>query len=306
MARNRYDSVNIMNFSSRFPDEQACREHLFKLRWPDGFVCPRCSNPTFYNLPKRMLYQCKNCGYQVSVTAGTVMHRTRTPLVKWFWSILLASADKRGISALALSKKVDISYWVAWTMLGKIRKAMGERDANYKLAGLIEVDESFFGGSPSGNGTRGRGTDKLPVLVEVSTSKNGGIGFAKFRVMQEVSRAKVKSIVAETVLPGQTIKTDGFSLYNGINDIGYIHEATVVYGQSGCGIKNLHKWLNIVVSNAKAFIMGTYHGLDGKYLQSYLDEFCYRFNRRRWENQLFERLLNACINYKPAIYSELT
>lgn len=206
-----YEDVTLVQFQKKFRTEKDCKKRLFQMRWAHGFICPRCGHDQYYDLPKRGLYQCKACKYQCSVTAGTVMHRTRTPLLKWFWAIFLFSNDKRGISALQLSKKLDVSYWVAWTMLHKIRKAMRDRDARYKLAGLIEVDDSYVGGSSTGGGKRGRGTRKIPVLIAASTDGEA-IGFAKMQVVDSLHWEAVKSFLQEGITPKQTIKSDGSSL----------------------------------------------------------------------------------------------
>lgn len=116
MAKD-YKEISLIKFQEKFQTEEGCQKRLIELRWPDGFVCPHCGGRDYYELPKRYLYQCKGCGYQASITAGTVMHGTRTSILKWFWAIFFMSTDKRGISALALSKKIEVSCWAAWTML---------------------------------------------------------------------------------------------------------------------------------------------------------------------------------------------
>src|SRR5215510_154295 len=129
------ESMNILEFQMRFPNENACRDHLFRIRWPNGLKCPKCGGKDFYKINTRNIYECK-CRHQVSLTAGTIMHRTHTPIRKWFWAIYLASHDKRGVSALRLEKELEISYPTAWLMLHKIRHAMGGRDSGYLLAGI--------------------------------------------------------------------------------------------------------------------------------------------------------------------------
>jgi transposase-like protein len=156
----RQEAMTLLQFQKKFSDEQVCREHLFEIRWPGGFICPRCGHTEYYNHTSRHLYQCKAFGYQASVTAGTVMHKTRIALVKWFWAIFLASHDKRGISAVRLEQELGISYPSAWLMLHKIRKAMGDRDGAYQLAGLVEMDETCIGGPKSG-GETGPGDGKV-------------------------------------------------------------------------------------------------------------------------------------------------
>ncbi len=304
---NGYGQMGIIEFQRRFRTEAACRKHLLKLRWPEGFRCPRCGRRECFDLPKRKLHQCKSCGHQTSVTAGTVMHRTRTPLRKWFWAIYLVAGDKRGLSALQLSKKLNVSYYVAWTMLHKIRQAMADRNQLYQLRGVIEIDESFYGGKKEGGDKRGRGTGKVPVMIEASTFDCGdggrGLGFARMRVVDRVDAATVESVIGEDVAAGQTVVTDGWPSYNVARRMGHDHHREVAEpGGSNAALK----WVHILASNSKAFLLGTFHGVGKKHLQSYLDEFCYRFNRRRWEGELFDRLVTACANSTGVTYSELT
>ncbi len=300
-----YQEMDLITFQSRFGSEEACRKRLFELRWPEGFRCPQCGCEESYYLEKRALYQCTECKHQTSLTAGTIMHRTRTPLVKWFWAIYLVSTDKRGLSALDLSRKVDIGMKCAWTMLHKIRKAMKARDANYQLAGLIQVDDAFFsGGVSKGGDKRGRGTSKVPVLVLAAT-RDDAITFAKMEVLESVDKSHIKEALKRHIAPEQGVKSDGLSAYNVAKELGHEHFPEVVYPRTGEPNYDVLKWVNIMVSNAKAFILGTYHGVMKKHLQRYLDEFCYRFNRRFWPEQRFERLLLACANTETVTYAEL-
>jgi transposase-like protein len=305
MVKKPYREMDLITFQRRFGTEKACRKRLFELRWPEGFRCPRCGCHEAYLLENRSLYQCVKCKFQTSLTAGTVMHRTRTPLVKWFWAIYLVATDKRGISALALSRKIDIGLKCAWSMLHKIRKAMETRDAGYQLAGLIQVDDAFFsGGVKKGGDKRGRGTSKVPVLVMAAT-KDEAITFAKMEVLENVDGDHIKDVLQKRVADSQSIKTDGLPAFNVAKQIGHEHIPVVVYPKKGEPDYGVLKWVNVLVSNAKAFILGTYHGVMEKHLQKYLDEFCYRFNRRFWAGQAFDRLLRACSCAVPVTYAEL-
>lgn len=305
MASKPYAQMDLITFQRRFGTEKACQKRLFLMKWPDGYRCPRCGCPKFYHVETRGLYQCTACKHQTSLTAGTVMHRTRTPLVKWFWAIYLLSTDKRGYSALALSQKLDIGHKCAWMMLHKIRNAMGARDAEYQLAGLIQVDDAFFnGGVGKGGDKRGRGTNKVPVLVMAATH-NEAVTFAKMELLERVDGEHVQSILDMHVRPGQSIKSDGLAVFNVVKGMGHTHIPEVVYPKQGTPKYDALKWVNILVSNAKAFILGTYHGVMKKHLQRYLNEFCYRFNRRFWADQGFDRLLLACANANTTTYAEL-
>jgi len=137
--------MDMMEFIENYGTEEQCRQHLFNVRWPEGFTCPKCGHREYFDVASRGLYQCKSCKYQASVTAGTIMDKTKTPLRKWFLAIYFMSEDKRGISALSLKGKIKVAYQTAWSMCQKIRQAMGERDTNCKLSGIVELDEAFFG-----------------------------------------------------------------------------------------------------------------------------------------------------------------
>lgn len=294
-------TISLFEFHQRFPTERECAEHLFKLRWPDGFVCPKCnySQYNLYNNP--LLYRCKNCRHRASLTAGSVMHRTRTPLMVWFWAIFLVACDKRGHSALSISGELKVSYWVAWTLLQKIRRAMGEQDSRYKLQGIVELDDAYFGGTDKGK-KRGRGTTKPKVLVAVSTDKQKErAGFAKMRVVKNLDTYTVNKFVKENIERGSKIQTDALTIYDSLVTLGMDHEEYPIVS----GEKPL-PWVHTIISNAKTFCLGTYHRFGQKHLQAYLDEFCYRLNRRFWENQLFDRLLSACIDCETITYGQLT
>jgi hypothetical protein len=305
MSPKPYAQMDLITFQRKFGTEKACRKRLYLMKWPDGYFCPRCGNKAAYHIEARGLYQCSACRHQTSLTAGTVMHRTRTPLVKWFWAIYLVSTDKRGHSALALSEKLDIGHKCAWTMLHKIRKAMEARDADYQLAGLVQVDDAFFnGGAGKGGDKRGRGTSKVPVLVMAAT-RDDVITFAKMEVLENVDSENIQTSLESHVIPGQSIRSDGYRAYNVVKGMGHQHQAEVIYSKQGPPNYDALKWVNILVSNAKAFILGTYHGVMKKHLQRYLSEFCYRFNRRFWSEQGFDRLLLACANANTVTYAEL-
>lgn len=295
------DPLTLFGFHERFKTEEDCGNYLFNIRWPKGYVCPRCEGSQYGLIKSRNLYRCTKCRYQVSLTAATVMHRSRTPLIVWFWAVFLLACDKRGHSALSISKELGVSYWVAWTLLQKIRHAMGQQDKKYKLRGIVELDDAYFG-SEQRNGKTGRGTGKSKVLVAVSTDENKKhAGFVKMKVVSRFDTDTVSMFAKENLEPECTVQTDGLNIYNALMDIVSSHERYPIID----GAKPL-PWVHTIISNAKAFISGTYHGLGPKHLQSYLDEYCYRFNRRFWEDQLFNRMLAACIDCETITFGELT
>lgn len=301
-----YENMSFLDFQKRYPDESACEDKLYSFRWPDGFVCPKCGSKEYYDLPRRSLYQCKACKRQTSVTAGTVMHKTRVPLMKWFWTLFLVSTDPRGLSALQLTKIIGVSYKTAWLMLHKIRNAMNHRDASYMLAGIVQVDDAFFkGGVDKGGDKRGRGTSKVPVVVMAAT-ENDCPTYARMEVIENVDEKTIKATLAKHVAPGEEVQTDGLPAYNGARKMGYVHSPHVVYPKHSEPNYDFLKWVNILVSNAKALLLGTHHGVAKKHLQRYLDEYCYRYNRRKWPRQAFDRLLMACSKSPSVGLAELT
>lgn len=298
----KQEALSFMEFKSKFNSEDACREHLFKMRWPDGFRCPKCSNETYYVISTRNRYECTSCHYQASVTVGTVMEKTHIKLEKWFWAIYFVGRDKRGCSAMMLSKELEISYKAAWFMLHRIRKAMKDRDSKYLLAGVVGLDDAYFG-APEEGGKRGRGASKAKVIVGLSLNDEGHPQFLKMEIVNDLKKQTIAEFAHSNIESGSTISSDAYSSYQNLQEEGYILGAKVFNSKEDS--EHL-KWLHTIVSNAKAFVTGTFHGLDEKHLQRYLDEFCYRFNRRFFVSELFNRIVNSCITSQKIKYTELT
>jgi transposase-like protein len=234
------------------------------------------------------------------VTAGTVFHGTHVPLRKWFWALYLVGSDKRGCSAKQLEKMIDVHYATAWLMVHKIRKAMRDRDSQYRLSDIIEMDDSYFGGAASGK--RGRGaTNKSTVLVAVE-NRGTAPRYAAMEVIQSMASNHLKEFVRRHIDDEHILKTDGYSSYASLDSL-FHHQGETVKPQDA--MKKL-PWVHILIANVKSFIRGTYHGVSHKHLQSYLDEFCYRFNRRFNVSLMLDRLVTACLNTNSIRYAELT
>ena len=210
------------------------------------------------------------------------MHRTHLPLTVWFWAIYLCATDKRGISAVQLSRTLGICYESAWYLLHRIRRAMAQRDEKYALSGIVEMDDGYVGGATH-NGKRGRGTDKAKIVVALSKTENGAALFTRMQVVEDVTGGTLQQVVDETVAPGSKIECDGYKSYRSLSGVALDAKKH----ETG----DLH-WLHKAISNLKAFLLGTYHGRCQQ-LQAYLDEFCFRFNCRNTSNQIFMRLTRA-------------
>ena len=295
------ESLNLIEFMKRFQTDEQCREFLFKLRWPNGFACPKCSNTGHYVIKSRNLYHCSKCGHQASVTANTIFHRSHTPLIKWFVAVFMMADDKRGISAAKLARNINVSTPTAWLMLHKIRKAMADRDSGYTLSKIVEIDDAYFG-APEEGGKRGRGTDKTPGVVCLETDKQGRPRYLKLSVGPNLQGDTLLKTARKMIEPGAEVRTDGFKAYKKLGEHEYKVRAENINPEDN---PDHLLWLHKVVSNLKAFIAGTFHGLDNKHLQRYFDEFAYRFNRSQFQDQLFHRLLKACTLTSTITYRAL-
>lgn len=288
----KMEKTNLLDWQKRYGTEEACAVALLAQRWPNGFVCPRCGRDQGYFIERRRVYECAQCRHQASLTAGTLFHSTNLPLTQWFWAIYLVASDKGGISALRLSKQIGISWLTAQRMLRKIRTAIGHRDSVYRLSELIEVDDALVGGRHSG-GKRGRGAKgKTPVLVAVE-NRGKRAGFVAMQALDALNQQTVHDFVCRRVAAGQQVRSDALGALNSIAQTQHHEPRVTPPDQAGEWLP----WVHIVIGNLKTFLLGTYHGVSKKYLQEYLHEFCYRFNRRDWEAELPHRLLNACLTH---------
>jgi len=292
---------NLAELESWFSDEAACRAYLAELRWPEGFVCPRCGCTQTW-ATSRSLLVCSACQYQASVTAGTIFEGTRKPLTMWFRAAWWVCAQKNGASALGLQQILGLgSYKTAWTWLHKLRRAM-VRPGRDRLSGRVEVDETFIGAVEKGHIGRQHGNK---ALVVVAAQEDGrGIGRIRMKAIDRVSQANLHGFIRESVTPGSTVVTDGFKLYRNMDKLGYVHEYSVVM-KSQRTASDLLPRVHRVISLLKRWLMGTHQGaVSREHLGYYLDEFTFRFNRRtsRSRGKLFYRLLQQAVSIEPVPY----
>ena len=304
--------LTVGEFRSLYGEEEQCGRQLSQQRWPDGFLCPRCGGPSRGYIASRRVHECARCGYQCSVTAGTIFHKTRTPLSSWFWAIYRMSHDKKGISAVQLAKEIGVSYPTAWTMQHKIRKAMEDRNQRYRLGGLIEVDEGYVGGEEHGKARRGRGAATKSVVAVAVERRAAGQpgrppipGFAALSVLPNAGAKSLDGFLTGKIEPGSHVLTDGWNGYWHVEQLGFVHTATELSKQDQPPHK-LFPWVHITLSNLKRFLLGTHHQVQTQHLQRYVAEFNYRLNRRTMEPDLLNRLLRACISTTTITYHQLT
>jgi transposase-like protein len=294
----------LLDLEKRFSTEEACRDYLANLRWPKGFVCPRCKSTKSWRM-ERGLWLCAGCRRQVSVTAGTVFQDLRLPLTLWFRAIWYVTSQKNGASALSIQRILGLrTYRTAWTWLHKLRRAM-VRPGRDRLRGMVEVDETFFGGLEEG--VHGRETEDKE-LVAIAAEKDGhGIGRIRLRRIPDASERCLHAFVLAAVEPGSLVHTDGWRGYDGLEELGYRRKVTV---QSHTN-KKAHELLprvHRVASLLKRWSLGTHQGGIGrKHLDYYLDEFTFRFNRRnsRSRGKLFFRLVQQAVQVAPLPYDAI-
>jgi transposase-like protein len=286
------------DFVKMFPDVTACASYLERLRWPDGFVCPVCRHRQEPWRHTRERLVCPACRHQCTVTAGTIFDKTRTPLTTWFDAAWHVTTAKNGMSARTLERTMGVSYQVAWNMLHRFRVAM-VRTSREALSGQVEVDETMIGGVEKG-GKRGRGASKEIVVIAVEIKHPKGFGRIRMRHVADASADSLEPFVREMIAPGSTVCTDGWGGYNGLSN-GYEHRQTILSSSSDPAhvvMPGVHQ----VASLLKRWLLGTHQGaFTMEHLQSYLEEFTFRFNRRssRSRGLLFRRLLEQAVATQP-------
>lgn len=296
--------MTILEWADKFPTDEACREYLFQQRWPDGFLCPQCQGQKYWKIQRSdrtaPVYECTQCHHQTSVTAGTIFHRTKVALRLWFMAIFMVGVDKGGKSALALSRELGLKYVTAWLLHHKIQQAMADRNRLYKLGGLLELDDAYFGGISHGPGKQGRGTDQDPVIVGVSLDGKGHPRYAFLEAVSDLKKETIAEVLNRRVEPLGVWRTDGATAYASAAKTHHAdHEVTLSDDPEA---SHVFRWINTTISNAKAMIDGTFHGRGRARRQLYLDEFTYRFNRRSFGTRIADRLLMACILTTPHPY----
>ena len=268
---------NLMELEANFASEEACRAYLARLRWPTGFHCPHCGAEKAW--PVRGLWECAGCGCQTSVTAGTIFQDTRIPLPVWFRAMWWVTTQKNGARALGLQRVLGLKkYKAAWMMLHKLRRAM-VRPGRDLLTGRVEVDECYVGGLEEGLPGR---LNLEKALVVIAAQEDGpGTGRIRMRQIPDASAESLMSFVQDAVAPGSVIHTDGWLGYLPLESKGYEHEVTFLKRKKKTPSELMPR-VHRVISLLKRWLIGTHQGaVSHKHLDSYLDEFTFRFNRRR-------------------------
>ncbi len=300
---------SVGEFLAWFGTDADCRDYLAWLRWPDGFVCDERGHVGGRQLGDGR-WECRACGHRTSVTAGTVFDRTRNPLTVWFHACWSFATAKDGISALGLQRTLQIgSYQTAWAMLHRLRSVL-IRPGRELLAGQVEVDETYIGGEEAGlSGGRAKGK-KVLVVVAVEVKSPMGFGRCRMRIIPDGTAKTLHAFITDTIAPGSVVITDGWNGYLGIDRLGYTHDRRSQRAAKALGedIDKLLPGVHRVASLAKRWLLSTHQGaVEVDHLPGYLDEFCFRFNRRRSRSRglLFYRVLELAVGHDPVRYRQL-
>ncbi len=279
-----------------FPTETACRDYLARLRWPEGVRCPGCGASKIWTMTAPFS-RCAACGYDFTVTTGTLFADTHKPLRLWFEAIWYITNQKSGASALGVQRVLGLgSYRTAWNWLHKLRRAM-VRQGRDRLAGVVEVDETFVGAPQPGK--RGRGAAGKTLVVIAAQADGRKIGRIRLARVRDASAASLEALVRQAVEPGTRVQTDDWQGYSGLKAVGYNHEVIRRNTQLG---DNLLPRANRIAALLKRWLLGTHQGaVRPRHLDYYLDEFTFRFNRRASGSRglLFYRLLQQAVALPP-------
>jgi transposase-like protein len=292
----------VIEFRDQFATETACREYLARLRWPEGLRCPHCSASDIWPM-KPPFMRCACCGYDFTVTAGTLFADTHKPLRLWFEAIWYVTNQKSGVSALGLQRVLGLgSYRTAWSWLHKLRRAM-VRPGRDRLAGVVEVDEIFIGGPEPGK--RGRGAGGKALVLIAAQADGDKIGRIRLAHIADASAASLEPAIHQAIEPGTRVQTDGWKGYSGLTALGYDHQVIRSTAELG---DNLLPRANRIASLLKRWLLGTHQGaVRMEHLDYYLDEYTFRFNRRSSGSRglLFYRLMQQAVALAPVSGKDL-
>lgn len=312
-----YEPTQFYIRISEYPDEASCRAKFKKVRDKEGVVCPHCGHTEHYWKKDKACYECKKCRKRQSLRANTVMHGSQLPFRYWFIAMHLLTSTKKSFSAVEIQRQLGHKFYEPiWTMVHKLRLAMGKRDGKYELSGVLELDEGFFSTETEEEEKdkplkRGRGSQKkskVLVMVESepvekdskeSKTKSGAkprkVGHLKMIVIEDLKSSTITPLVEENVSKESVIDSDNSTSYGKLKDIVKEHKPKVIPKNK---IGEALPWVHIAISNAKRQLLDIFHQINPEYLQNYLNEFCYKFNRRYFGESLFDRLLITAVSYK--------
>jgi hypothetical protein len=302
MAKNSIQfqkGLSLSAFLSQYGTEEQCRAALFRMRWPMGFLCPRCDHGCCSEIRSRKVYQCCACRFQASVIQGTIFASTKLPLQLWFLGIYLITQAKDGISSLNLARTIGISANAALRMKHKLQQVMANRDDSRILQGMLMVDDVYWGGKKR-DGKRGRGASgKMPLIAALSLSPEGHPLYLKLSHLKGFTRKEIRAWSTRYICPDSHVVSDGLNCFTAVTETPCSHEPIITYQGGRYDDGKVFQWLNTVIGNVKNALRGTHHAVSENHLSRYLGEFCYRFNRRFQLDTMVDRLAYVALRTQP-------
>lgn len=293
---------SLIEFQEDYGTKEQCEEALFRWKFPQGYVCPKCGSREYCQLRSKKVYQCNKCHHQHSLTSQTILASTKLPLKIWFLGMYLVSQAKTGISALELRRQLGVSYNTAWAMKQKIMHVMKTRDDEKKLEGLIQLDDVYWGGA-KGGGKRGRGSpNKVPFVAAVSLNEDSHPISMNMNVVDGFKTKEIKAWAEHHLSKQCDVVSDGLACFRAVEKIGCTHTRIITGGGTHSVTLEQFAWVNTMIANVKTAIIGVYHAIQHKHLPRYLAEFCYRFNRRFQLDHLLPRLAYVAVRTDPMPY----
>jgi len=303
--------MSLIDFIEQFPDEASCKSKFKEYRDHVGVICSKCGGKEHYWKRDKEQYECKKCRTRTTLKSGTVMHKSKLPYRYWFITMHLLTSTKKSFSSKEIQRQLGHKrYHPIWHMVHKLREAMGKRDGEYVLAGRIELDEGYFATEipeeekrkPLKRGRGSQKKSKVLVMAEsefVESPKKGQkpkrVGYLKMKVIEDLKSETINALVEELANEASQVDTDDSTSYVNLKKYIPIHNSQVIPKEK---VGEILPWVHIAISNAKRQLLNSYHNIKPEFLQNYLDEFCYKFNRRYFGEALFNRLLIAAVSYK--------
>jgi len=300
--------MKLRDFFEQYSDETSCKLKFKAIRDQEGVVCKKCNSKAHYWHQPIWQYECKKCKFRTTLRSGTVMESSKLPYRYWLTAMAFLTNTKKSISALEMQRELGHKrYEPIWAMLHKLRLAMRHRDTKYELKEYIELDEGFFatadrrGNKSDDENRQGRGSNrKSPVLVAVEsmpvkdtqTGQERQVKHLKMTVMDSLTAKDIHYEVRKTISKQAGVLTDGYKSYSKLSEIVREHKVVVVKDKKE--LDKVFPWVHKTISNAKRLLLGIHHSIKRDYMQNYLDEYCYKFNRRYFGEKQFDRLLIAC------------
>ena len=305
-------AMKLIEFTKHFPDEQSCREAFKLYRLQEGITCKKCGCTSHYWKNNREQWECKKCQYRTTLKSGTVMHGSKLPFQYWFIAMHLITSTKKSFSAKEIQRQLGHKrYEPIWAMVHKLRSVMGLRDQEYQLKEEVELDEGFFETvsitrDKSEPLKRGRGSQRQTTVLVSVESKDAGahynpkkhgkkkqVGYLKMKVITSLKKESVTNTVKESIEKGVKIVSDKSTSYVDLDQDFKVDSKVIPKKQ----VVKVLPWVYTAISNAKRLLLDVHHRIDNDFLQNYLNEFCFKFNRRRFEN-IFDRLMVAAVSYR--------